>query len=203
MTGPQSRRRLLHGLGGIGVAGLLAGCSDGSRRENGAAEGEGDTTPAETGQVTEGSTDNAPNGGGEDDEAGSDASNGDELDLAEANVVGVEVEPAGPEDAYEFAVTLHHDDDGEDGYADWWQLGDLDGNRLGRRELAHPHARQPFTRSATIEVGSASCVAVRGHDQTHGYGGQAVLFNLDSGATATVSQEADPRPFDSTDCPAE
>jgi len=181
------------------VAGLLAGCSDGSTGENEPAEGEDDTAPAETEQAT----DDAPNGGGEDNEAGADAGDGDELDLAEANVVGVEVEPAGPEDAYEFAVTLHHDDDGEDGYADWWQLEDLDGNRLGRRELAHPHARQPFTRSATIEVGSASCVVVRGHDQTHGYGGRAALFDPDSGATETVSQGADPRPFDSTDCPGE
>jgi len=199
MTGPRSRRRLLYGLGGVGTAGLLAGCSDGSTEQDGAVEG--DTTPADgTEQVTEESTDDATN---EDDAAGSEAGDREELDLAEANVVDVATEPAGPEDAYEFAVTLHHDDDGEDGYANWWQVEDLDGNRLGQRELAHPHARQPFTRSATIEVGSASCVVVRGHDQTHGYGGRVVLFDLDSEATESVAQGTAPRPFNSTDCPAE
>ncbi len=203
MIGPRSRRRLLCGLGGVGAAGLLAGCSDGSTREDAAAEGEGDTTPAGTGQVTEGPTDDAPNGGGEGNEAGSDAGDGDELDLAEANVVGVEVEPAGPEGSYEFAVTLHHDDDGEDGYADWWQVETLGGARLGRRELAHAHSRQPFTRSATIEVGSASCVVVRGHDQSHGYGGRAVAFDLDSTRASGLTQGTEPRSFGDTDCPCE
>ena len=200
MTGPRSRRRLLYGLGGVGTAGLLAGCSDGSTRGD-------DTEPADgTEQVTEESTDDATNEDGEDDEDdedGSEAGDGEELDLAEANVVDVAIEPAGPEDAYEFAVTLHHDDDGEDGYANWWQVEDLDGNRLGQRELAHPHARQPFTRSATIEVGSASCVVVRGHDQTHGFGGRAVLFDLDSEAAESIAQGTAPRPFNSTDCPGE
>ncbi|PSP15278.1 hypothetical protein BRC62_07945 [Halobacteriales archaeon QH_10_67_13] len=169
MTGPRSRRRLLYGLGGVGTAGLLAGCSDGSTRGD-------DTEPADgTEQVTEESTDDATNEDGEDDEDdedGSEAGDGEELDLAEANVVDVAIEPAGPEDAYEFAVTL-------------------------------PHARQPFTRSATIEVGSASCVVVRGHDQTHGFGGRAVLFDLDSEAAESIAQGTAPRPFNSTDCPGE
>ncbi len=197
MTGLRSRRRLLYGLGGVGAAGLLAGCSDGSTRQD-------DTEPADgTEQVTEASTDDTASEDGEDDEDGPEPGDGDELGRAEANVVDVAVGPADPEDAYEFAVTLHHDDDGEDGYANWWQVEDLDGNRLGRRELVHPHARQPFTRSATIEVGSASCVVVRGHDQTHGYGGRAVLFAFDSETARTVAQGTAPQSFDSTDCPGE
>ena len=200
MTDPRSRRRLLYGLGGVGAAGLLAGCSDGSTREDDAEPADG------TEQVTEESTDDATNADGEnaeDDGDGPEAGDGDELDLAEANVVDVAIGPADPGDAYEFAVTLHHDDDGEDGYANWWQVEDLDGNRLGRRELAHPHARQPFTRSATIEVGSASCVVVRGHDQTHGYGGRAVLSDLDSETARAVAQGTAPQSVDSMDCPGE
>ena len=123
-----------------------------------------------------------------------------ELDLSEANVVGVEFEER--DGAQQFDVTLHHDDDGEDGYANWWQVERLDGTRLGRRDLSHPHSEQPFTRSATISVPeSVDCVVVRGHDQTHGYGGQAMVVTPDSGATRAVSQGSDPRSSEGMDCP--
>jgi hypothetical protein len=103
---------------------------------------------------------------------------------------------------YRFDVTLHHDDAGEDGYANWWQVERLHGTRLGRRDLSHPHDQQPFTRSATVEVPSdVDCVVVRGHDQTHGYGGQAMVVTPGSGATRAVSQGSDPRSFEGTDCP--
>ena len=94
-----------------------------------------------------------------------------ELDLREANVVEVAFDGA-PGGDVRFDVTLFHDDDGEDGYADWWQVESLDGTRLGRRELLHAHSTAPFTRSATVAVpADVPCVVVRGHDQTHGYGG--------------------------------
>ncbi|EJN58919.1 hypothetical protein [Halogranum rubrum] len=35
---------------------------------------------------------------------------------------------------------------------------------------------------------SRTCAVVRGHDQTHGYGGQATLVNLETGATRGVRQ---------------
>ena len=125
----------------------------------------------------------------------------DALDLREANVVGVEWsgDPGGD---VRFSVTLYHDDDGEDGYANWWQVERLDGTRLGRRELRHAHADQPFTRSDTIEISSAvTCVVVRGHDQTHGYGGRLLLVDLASGETRTVEQGPDRQSVSERECP--
>jgi hypothetical protein len=122
------------------------------------------------------------------------ATAGDGLDLREANVVGVEVESTDGE--YRFDVTLHHDDDGEEGYADWWQVERRDGERLGRRELAHAHSSEPFTRSETIEVpDGVERVVVRGHDQTHGYGGQAMVVTVATGDTETVRQGPEPDSF--------
>jgi len=138
-----------------------------------------------------------PSGGDADDDATSATGTetagetaADEPDLREANVVAVGVERRS--DGYRFDVTLHHDDDGEDGYANWWQVETLDGERLGRRDLAHPHGTREFTRSATVVVpDGTTCVVVRGHDETHGYGGQAMLVNVDSGATTAVRQGSD------------
>jgi len=49
---------------------------------------------------------------------------------------------------WSFAVTLRHPDSGWDHYADGWEVPSPDGNRLGYRELLHPHeTEQPFTRS--------------------------------------------------------
>jgi hypothetical protein len=124
----------------------------------------------------------------------------DELDLREANVVAVAVEPAAG--GHRFDVTLHHDDDGEEGYANWWQVETLDGARLGRRDLAHPHGTREFTRSATVSVpDGTTCVAVRGHDRTHGYGGQVILVNVATGATTAVRQGPEREPMDGRACP--
>jgi hypothetical protein len=114
-----------------------------------------------------------------------------ELDLREANVVDVAVTEAS--DGYRFDVTLYHDDEGEDGYADWWQVETRDGERLGRRELLHAHGTAPFTRSATVVIpDDVTCVVVRGHDQTHGYGGRAMVVTPATGATRSVFQGSDP-----------
>lgn len=122
------------------------------------------------------------------------------LDLREANVTAVALE--GRDDGVRFDVTLYHDDDGEEGYANWWQIERRDGTRLGRRELLHAHGTREFTRSATIAVpDGTACVVVRGHDQTHGYGGRAMLAAIDSGTTRGVDQGPEPRSFDTTDCP--
>ena len=169
---PRLSRR---GFASLAVGFLLAGCSG--------ATPDGSTptaTPSPTRETT--TTESAA------------------LDLREANVVGVEFERR--DGSVDVSVTLHHDDDGEDGYANWWQVETLDGTRLGRRDLAHPHSKQPFTRSATIDVpGDASCVVIRGHDQVHGYGGRAVLLDLESGLTRPVQQGAEPASFTTSDCP--
>ena len=120
---------------------------------------------------------------------------GDELDLREANVTGVTIETNGT-GAYRFNVTLIHDDDGEDGYANWWQVESLDGTQLGRRELLHAHGTVEFTRSASIEIpDGTNRVIVRGHDQTHGYGGQIAIVELESGAIEFVGQGSDLQGF--------
>lgn len=171
---PYSRRRLLGGLG-LATVGPLAGCSDTTADEDPDSDDDNSTESA-------------------------DAPVSSELDLQEANVIGVELTAAEP--GYEFTVTLHHDDDGEDGYANWWQVETLDSLELGRRELAHPHSNQPFTRSGTVEVpDDVDCVIVRGHDQTHGYGGQAMLVTVESNATRAVDQGPEPDSFEGIDCP--
>jgi hypothetical protein len=170
------------------VAGSLAGCTTEDAGSTDSTDSADATDPADasdspasdTGERSDQGTSSVTDGP-------SDATETDQLDLREANVVGVELSSSGG--GYRFDVTLHHDDDGEDGYANWWQVETLDGERLGRRELAHPHSSDPFTRSTTVEVPEGTtCVVVRGHDQTHGYGGQAMLVRLETGATTPVRQ---------------
>ena len=49
---------------------------------------------------------------------------------------------------WRISVTLVHDDETWDTYADGWEVRDMAGNRLGYRELMHPHTpNKPFTRS--------------------------------------------------------
>lgn len=118
----------------------------------------------------------------------------DDLDLREAHVLDVAFTKTG--DSYRFDVTLIHDDDGEAGYADWWQVERLDGTRLGRRTLLHAHGTRPFTRSETVSIpASVDAVVVRGHDQTHGYGGTAMIVDLRTGRTESVDQGAEADDF--------
>jgi len=124
-----------------------------------------------------------------------------ELDRREANVMAVDIESTGDRE-YRFDVTLLHDDDGESGYANWWQVETLDGEQLGRRELAHAHGTQEFTRSETVAVpDDADCVVVRGHDQTHGYGGRAMTVAVPGGETSVVSQSSERRAVEAGACP--
>ena len=179
-----SRRRLLTASGG-GALAALAGCADDAGPD-----------PADGGGSDE--TDgNGADGDGADGESGATDA---ELDLREANVVDVAFEPV--DDGYAFDVTLRHDDDGEEGYANWWQVERFDGTWRGRRDLLHAHSEQPFTRSETVAVpDDATCVVVRGHDETHGYGGVAALVDLGAEAVRGIDQGSDPRSFDATDCP--
>ena len=151
--GRLSRRRLLATLASGGALVALAGCVE-----------------SDTG--TEADTD--ANG------TESEPPAADELDLRETNVVDVGCEAT--DGGYAFDVTLHHDDDGEEGYANWWQIERLDGTRLGRRELLHAHSEQPFTRSATVavpdDVARVSATTARKH-----------LRTLESAGEVTTSQD--------------
>ena len=67
--------------------------------------------------------------------------------LAEAPVIEA-VTAARDGQGWRFDVTVRHPDTGWDHYADGWEVLDAEGNRLGFRELLHPHeTEQPFTRS--------------------------------------------------------
>ncbi len=109
------------------------------------------------------------------------------LDLTEAHVLGVSVTVTGTR--YRFDVTMVHDDAGEEGYANWWQVETLDGVQLGRRDLLHAHGSRPFTRSETMEIPEGiEYVVIRAHDQTHGYGGRAMVVHLPGGELHAVDQ---------------
>ncbi|MEM7240557.1 MAG: hypothetical protein AAF429_00070 [Pseudomonadota bacterium] len=81
-------------------------------------------------------------------------------------------------ETWRFSVTLTHEDEGWDHYADGWGVYDADGNELGYRVLAHPHVNEmPFTRSLSgvqIPDGLAQ-VIIKPRDSVHGVGADFVL----------------------------
>ena len=197
--------------GGGALLAALAGCTGGSGPDGGDGEDQsgGDGTDGEgsdgtdgdapdDGDDTDGGDDGDPaeddDGDAPDDGEDGDGTNGAtaDLDLREANVTAVSLSASGGE--YRVSTTLIHDDDGEAGYANWWQVETLDGDRLGRRDLAHPHGTRAFTRSTTVAI-DAERVVVRGHDQTHGYGGQAAIVSVPDGEVTLVRQGAEPESF--------
>ena len=196
-----SRRRLLSRWSVITLA-ALAGCADSGQESRSGEDGQ-DTTDERTTRTRDTSDTSPSDDLGTDstsDVETTDSAGTSDLDLREANVVNVSFEEQNG--TYTFDVTLHHDDDGEEGYANWWEVERLDGTRLGRRELLHAHSQQPFTRSETIEIPEdVTCVVVRGHDQTHEYGGQAIVVNLDSRETRPRDQGSERQSFDVSDCP--
>jgi len=175
------RRRSLLGSA-LALASAVAGCTS-------FQSSDGPSTP-ETATTTESDTAAMTDSGGETD-----------LDLREANVTDVAITDQGGGE-YRFSVEIYHDDDGEDGFANRWQVETLGGEQLGRRELRHAHSTEPFTRSKTITIpDGVDCVAVRGHDQTHGYGGLAMLVGIPDGAITTVGNGSERRAFEASDCP--
>ncbi|MBO1255893.1 hypothetical protein J3L16_09380 [Alteromonas sp. 5E99-2] len=70
------------------------------------------------------------------------------------------------------SVTLKHNDEGWNHYADRWRIVDEEGLQLAIRVLQHPHQQeQPFTRSLT-NVGipkDARYVYVEAGDNKHGW----------------------------------
>lgn len=83
---------------------------------------------------------------------------------------------------WRFEVTVRHNDEGWEHYADAWQVIDPGSTEiLGERILAHPHdTEQPFTRSQggiTIPAGLTR-VAVRARCNIHGFGGREIVVDL-------------------------
>jgi hypothetical protein len=122
------------------------------------------------------------------------------LDRREANVAAVRVTRDGG--GHRFAVTVVHDDANEPGYADYWVVESLNGTVLGRRDTLGEHQTARFTLSATVTLPrDVTCVVVRAHDQTHGFGGQAIVVNVESRAQRVVRQGGARRAVDATECP--
>ncbi len=97
-----------------------------------------------------------------------------------ADVIKVEVDKR-PDGSYQFHVSVTHQDEGWQHYADKWDVVAPDGTLLGTRTLYHPHVNeQPFTRSLSgvrIPAGTPS-VSLRAHDSVHGYGGKSIQVEL-------------------------
>ena len=94
----------------------------------------------------------------------------------EADVVEVDIKKTGG-DTYFFKVTVKHEDEGWDHYANKWDVVTPDDTVLGTRTLYHPHVdEQPFTRSLSdVKIpASITAVTVRAHDSVHEYGGKTV-----------------------------
>ena len=98
----------------------------------------------------------------------------------EADVVATEAYPEG-EGRWRFLVTVAHDDEGWDHYADRWEVLAPDGTLLGTRVLLHPHEdEQPFTRSlgGVAVPDGIDRVTLRAHDSVHGLGGAEATVEL-------------------------
>ena len=75
-------------------------------------------------------------------------------------------------DSWTISVTLSHPDTGWDHYADGWEVLTPDGQRLGFRELLHPHVNeQPFTRSLSgVSIpDDLTQVLIRARDNVDGW----------------------------------
>ena len=102
------------------------------------------------------------------------------LNAGEADVLKVDLKPAGP-DTFQFFVTVRHDDKGWDHYANKWDVVAPDGTVLATRTLHHPHENeQPFTRSlgGVMIPAGISTVTIQAHDSVHGYGGKTATIQL-------------------------
>lgn len=97
-----------------------------------------------------------------------------------ADVVNVEVKPDGAQ-SFHFSVSVRHNDEGWDHYANKWDVVAPDGTILATRILHHPHENeQPFTRSlgGVMVPDGITTVTVQAHDSVHEYGGKTITIEL-------------------------
>ena len=80
-----------------------------------------------------------------------------------------------------FVVTVRHNDEGWNHYANAWEILLPDGSVLATRVLGHPHVEeQPFTRTLSgVKVPpGVTKVRIRARDSVHGFGGAEVEVPL-------------------------
>jgi len=97
-----------------------------------------------------------------------------------ADVVKVAVVETTP-GSFRFDVTVRHDDQGWNHYANAWQVVGPGGSVLGERVLLHPHeTEQLFTRalSGVAIPGEIRTVTIRARDSVHDFGGKEMSVDL-------------------------
>ncbi len=102
------------------------------------------------------------------------------VSAGEADVLEVKV-ACGSERLCRFDVTVRHDDQGWEHYANRWEVLSPEGQVLATRVLAHPHdTEQPFTRSLhKVNIPEeVDEVIVRAHDLVHEFGGREMRVSL-------------------------
>lgn len=95
---------------------------------------------------------------------------------------------------WRFDVTLKHDDEGWDHYANEWQVIAPDNKILATRTLYHPHVKeQPFTRSISgVKIPSElTTVRVIAKDLVHGLSDKLMEINLKTNEQTSILIEKD------------
>ncbi|MDA0342480.1 MAG: hypothetical protein O3B74_12885 [Proteobacteria bacterium] len=97
-----------------------------------------------------------------------------------ADVVGVQA-VRDSDGSYRFKVSVRHNDQGWEHYANSWEVVAPDGAVLGTRVLLHPHEQeQPFARylSKVIIPDGIAEVTIRAIDIKHGGGGKHMTVKV-------------------------
>ena len=84
---------------------------------------------------------------------------------------------------WKISVTCRHDDEDAGHYCDWWSARSPNGIVDQTRKLAHPHGKEPFTRSLeNVEIHhSVMAITVEAHCSVHGLGGKTVRVDFGFG----------------------
>ena len=98
----------------------------------------------------------------------------------DARVIDAEIRKSA-DGSFTISVTVEHEDEGWDHYANGWQVETTEGKVLSKRTLHHPHVdEQPFTRSKSgIDIpANVKTVVIRAEDNVHGLGPQTVTLDV-------------------------
>ncbi|MCK5735717.1 MAG: hypothetical protein KAH21_04525 [Spirochaetaceae bacterium] len=109
----------------------------------------------------------------------SDGNNNPDLDFPQVESVRLVYRSDG---SWDIHVSVRHNDEGWNHYANLWQVIDSDSGKLiGERILAHPHdTEQPFTRSlSSLEIpDEVQNILIRAKCNLHDFGGKEINFKI-------------------------